>query len=211
MIAIVDYGVGNLYSLQSSLRHVGVDCAVTGEKQEIQNASGVILPGVGAFGDAIGKLRRNGLDQTVYREAKAGKPLLGICLGMQLLYEASNEYGLHAGLGLVHGQVIPLEQSLKQAGQTELKVPHMGWNDLILQGESPLLRHNREGEFVYYVHSYYAAVTDETVAWSWYGPVKVTGAVQSGNVFGTQFHPEKSGEVGLRILRAFAELCEGER
>lgn len=205
MVAIVNYGVGNLYSLQSSLRHLDIDCAVTDSAQAIRDADHVILPGVGAFGDAIAKLRRGGLDQVVYKEAKAGKPLLGICLGMQLLYEASNEYGLHAGLGLVHGQVTSLERAL---GKDEsLKVPHMGWNDLAFAGESPLFRYSREGEFVYYVHSFYAAVTPETVAWSQYGTARVTGAVQCDNVFGTQFHPEKSGDVGLRMLKAFAEFA----
>lgn len=204
MIAIVDYGVGNLFSLQSSLKQIGEDCAITNSKAELENASHIILPGVGAFGDAIHKLRRNGLDQVVYKQAKAGKPLLGICLGMQLLYEASSEYGLHAGLGLVHGQVTSLEETLGK-GNT-LKVPHMGWNDLTFVGESPLLIHNKPGDFVYFVHSYYAVVTPETVAWAQYGDVKVTAAVQCGNVFGTQFHPEKSGDTGLRMLKAFAEF-----
>lgn len=201
MVAIVNYGVGNLYSLQSSLRHIGVDCVVTDSKQQLADASHIILPGVGAFGDAIHKLRRGGLDQAVYRQAKAGKPLLGICLGMQLLYEASSEYGLHAGLGLVHGQILSIEQHL---GGEVCKVPHMGWNDLNFHGDCPLLCDSRPGEFVYYVHSFFAMQTSETRATSQYGPVTVTGVVQNGNVFGTQFHPEKSGEVGLRMLKAFA-------
>lgn len=203
MVAIVNYGVGNLYSLQSSLRHIGVDCVVTDSAAELERAGHIILPGVGAFGDAIHKLRRGGLDQVVYKQAKAGKPLLGICLGMQLLYEASGEYGLHAGLGLVHGQIIPLEKSL---GKEPLKVPHMGWNDLAFHGECPLLRDSAPGEYVYYVHSFYAMETPETKASSRYGSVTVTGVVQNGNVFGTQFHPEKSGEVGLRMLKAFSEF-----
>lgn len=203
MIAIVNYGVGNLYSLKSSLEHVGVDCVVTDNPQVLKDAGGIILPGVGAFADAIGKLRRRGLDQVVYTQAKAGKPLLGICLGMQLLYEGSEEYGLHQGLGLIRGSVTSIAAALDGI---PLKVPHMGWNDLTFQGESPLLRYSREGEYVYYVHSFYAGVTADTVAYSRYGPVTVTGAVQCGNVFGTQFHPEKSGAVGLNMLRAFAEL-----
>lgn len=206
MIAVVDYGVGNLYSIQCSLRHIGAECEVTADPRRIKAADGIVLPGVGAFGDAIQKLRKGGLDQAVYSEAKGGKPLLGICLGMQLLYEASNEYGLHAGLGLVHGQVVSLEKAL---GKEKLKVPHMGWNDLIFREECPLLKYCGEGEHVYYVHSFYAMVTEETAAYSEYGPVRVTGVVQSGNVFGTQFHPEKSGGVGLNMLRAFAELCQG--
>lgn len=207
MIAIVNYGVGNLYSLSSSLHHIGVESAVTNDRQELEAADGIILPGVGAFGDAIAKLRHGGLDQVVYKLARAGKPLLGICLGMQLLYEASNEYGMHAGLGLVHGQIIGMEAQLK--GE-KLKVPHMGWNDLVFKGDCPLLKYSREGEYVYYVHSFYAMVTGETAAYSRYGPVELTGVVQSGNVFGTQFHPEKSGEVGLKMLRAFAEIAKGD-
>lgn len=204
MIAIVDYGVGNLYSLQSSLKQIGADCEVTDSGQKLKGAAGIILPGVGAFGDAIQKLRRGGMDQVVCRQAKGGKPLLGICLGMQLLYEASDEYGPHTGLGLARGKVVSIADNL--GGET-LKVPHMGWNDLTFERESPLMKYSREGDFVYYVHSFYAPVTEETVASSQYGPLKVTGAVQCGNVFGTQFHPEKSGDVGLRMLKAFVELC----
>jgi glutamine amidotransferase len=210
MIAIVDYGVGNLYSLQCSIRHIGEECAVTANPKELEAADGIILPGVGAFGDAIAKLRKNGLDQVVYKLAKSGKPLFGICLGMQLLYEASNEYGFHAGLGLVHGQVLSLEKALGSVNE-KLKVPHMGWNDLVFHGESPLLKYSKEGEFVYYVHSFYAMVTGETVAFSRYGSVELTGAVQCGNVYGTQFHPEKSGGVGLNMLRAFADICKEGR
>lgn len=206
MIAIVNYGVGNLYSLRCSLSHIGVENAVTDDRQILERADGIILPGVGAFGDAIHKLRQGGLDQVVYKQARAGKPLLGICLGMQLLYEASNEYGMYAGLGLVHGQIVSMEYALKGAA---LKVPHMGWNDLAFKGECPLLKYNREGEYVYYVHSFYAMVTGETAAYSRYGPVELTGVVQSGNVFGTQFHPEKSGGAGLNMLRAFAEIAQG--
>jgi glutamine amidotransferase len=208
MIAIVDYGVGNLYSLQCSLRHIGEECAVTADPKALEAADGIILPGVGAFGDAIAKLRKDGLDQVVYKLAKSGKPLLGICLGMQLLYEASNEYGLHAGLGLVHGQVQSLEKAL---GKEKLKVPHMGWNDLAFRKDSPLLKYSKEGDYVYYVHSFYAMATGETVASSHYGAVELTGAVQCENVYGTQFHPEKSGSVGLNILRAFADICREGR
>jgi glutamine amidotransferase len=208
MLAIVDYGVGNLFSLACSLRHIGQACEVTGEKERLAQADGILLPGVGAFGDAIHKLRENGLDQTVYTLAKAGKPLLGICLGFQLLYEASAEYGLNAGLGLLHGQVV----SLEKAAEKGTKVPHMGWNSLqFKRDDCPLLRYIHDGDFVYYVHSFYAVETPETVAVSSYGGVCVTGAAQAGNVFGTQFHPEKSGATGLAILRAFAELCAEQK
>lgn len=203
MLAIVNYGVGNLYSLQSSLQYIGVDCVVTDRTDVLQEADHLILPGVGAFGDAIEKLRRNGLDQVVCQQAKSGKPLLGICLGMQLLYTASEEYGLHSGLGLVHGQISSLQKKLPNA---TYKVPHMGWNTLTIQQESPLFKYTQPDEYVYYVHSYYAAVTPQTIASSQYGPVAVTGAVQCGNILGTQFHPEKSGDVGLRMLKAFAEF-----
>jgi len=203
MIAIVNYGVGNLFSLSSSLRYLGIDCIVTNEKREIEQASHVILPGVGAFGDAAEKLRACGLDQVVVREAEKGKPLLGICLGMQLLYGSSCEYGRHNGLGLVPGQITGLREAL---GEKPLKVPHMGWNGLEFLKHSPLLKYSEEGDYVYYVHSFYAAVGADTVACSTYGPVKVTGIVERGNVFGTQFHPEKSGKTGLAMLRAFSEL-----
>lgn len=202
MIAIINYGVGNLYSLQCSLRTIGTDCAVTDDPQIIRSADSMILPGVGAFGDAIVKLRDSGLEPYVLSHARAGKPLLGICLGMQLLYECSCEYGLHQGLGLVKGQV----QLITGGPEAPLKVPHIGWNNLVFRRESPLLRYVREGEHAYYVHSYYAPVSDSTAAYSEYGAVAVTGVVQSGNVFGTQFHPEKSGGTGLNILRAFAEI-----
>lgn len=204
LTAIVDYGVGNLYSLRCSLRKIGAECIVTADKRELERADRIILPGVGAFGDAARKLRRGGLDQMVYRQAKAGKPLLGICLGMQLLYEASCEYGAHQGLGLVFSDVRSMGEALK--GQS-LKVPHMGWNSLEFRKDGcPLLRYSRPGEHVYYVHSFYAPVTEETAASSEYGDLTVTGVVWNQNVFGAQFHPEKSGEVGLRMLQAFAEL-----
>ena len=203
MIAIVDYGVGNLFSLKSSLTAVGQDALVTGDAGELRRAEKIILPGVGAFGDAAEKLRGLGLDEVLREQALAGKPLLGICLGMQLLLDKSYEYGEHAGLGLIPGNVRPLEGEIPDT----YKIPHIGWNSLEFNGRSsPLFRHVREGECVYFVHSYYAAdCEDAVIATAEYG-APVTAAVQRENVYGCQFHPEKSGRVGLSILRAFCEL-----
>ena len=202
MIAVIDYGVGNLFSLRSSLRHLGLEAAVTADPAAIRAADRVILPGVGAFGDAMDKLTAAGL-VPVLREAAAQKPLLGICLGMQLLFDRSFEYGVHEGLGLVPGQVCPLAPDLADPA---LKVPQIGWNALHILRDDPLFRYIREGECVYYVHSYYAKdCAASTLAVSDYA-IPVTGVVRAGRVYGTQFHPEKSGGTGLRILRAFAEL-----
>lgn len=205
MIAIVDYGVGNLFSLQSSLRYIGKEVVVTGEVEVLRRSERIILPGVGAFGDAAGKLSEAGLDALLKEEAKAGKPLLGICLGMQLLFARSYEYGEHQGLGLIPGNVRPIQPVIPEG----YKVPHIGWNGLIFpEGKpvSPLFRYVSEGEAVYFVHSYYAAdCAPHTIAAAEYG-VLLTAAAANGNVYGTQFHPEKSGETGLNILRAFCEL-----
>ena len=203
MIAIVDYGVGNLFSLRCSLENIGADCIVTADKQKITDADKIILPGVGAFGKAAEALRTTGLDELLRREAQKGKPLLGICLGMQLLFERSCEYGDHQGLGLIPGSIEGLGEAL--AGEA-LKIPHMGWNDLTFARQHPILRHNRQGDFVYYVHSFYAPVSHYTVAWSQYGSAQVTGIAAKDNVAGTQFHPEKSGDVGLAMLKAFTEM-----
>lgn len=203
MIAIVDYGVGNLFSLKCSLDYIGADCVVTAESETIRFAEKLILPGVGAFGDAAAKLRATGLDQAVLEHAGTGKPLLGICLGMQLLFERSFEYGEHIGLGLLEGAVAPLTRELLQA---PLKIPHMGWNNLEFRRESPLLEGIREGDSVYYVHSFFVPVGEHTAASSRYGGAAVSGLVQKDNIYGTQFHPEKSGDVGLAILRAFDKL-----
>ena len=202
MIAIIDYGVGNLFSLCSSFKRIGAEAVVTSDPDVIRAADKLILPGVGAFGDAIGKLRCTGLDQLVLSEAASGKPIMGICLGMQMLFEKSYEYGEHQGLGLLKGSVIPMEGRIPG----ELKIPHIGWNALHLTGKSRLLRHIQDGDFVYFVHSYYAeGCEDSLIATAEYGP-ELTAAVEKGNVFGCQFHPEKSGEVGLNILRAFCEM-----
>lgn len=204
MIAIIDYGVGNLFSLKSSLAAIGREAVVTGDRAVLRAASHVILPGVGAFGDAAARLRAAGMAEAVLEAAAAGKPVLGICLGMQLLFDKSFEYGEHPGLGLVPGQVVDLRRDLTDK---TLKVPHMGWNSLQILKDDPLFRHVRDGEYVYYVHSFYARdCAAGTLAASRYGNVDVTGVVRRGNVYGTQFHPEKSGDTGLRLLRAFAEL-----
>ena len=205
MLAIVDYGVGNLFSLTCSLRAIGIEAAVTGDERVLARADRIILPGVGAFGDAAEALRASGLDRTVCREAALGKPLLGICLGMQLLFDYSAEYGRHRGLGLIPGSVQPIRPLVPEG----YKVPHMGWNGLNFPADrekSPLFRYVREGEHVYFVHSYAGTDCGEsTIARSEYG-VPLTAAVARGSVYGVQFHPEKSGETGLNILRAFCEL-----
>ena len=203
MIAIVDYGVGNLFSLVSSLRALGLAAEVTGDAGRLRAADRIILPGVGAFGDARRKLDDTGM-VPVLREEAERKPFLGICLGMQLLFDRSFEYGEHPGLGLVPGQVVDLRADLIDRS---LKVPHMGWNSLEILQDDPLFRYLQNGEYVYYVHSFYAKdCAESTLGVSRYGGVAVTGVVRSGNVYGTQFHPEKSGDTGLRLLRAFAEL-----
>ncbi|MBR4359630.1 MAG: imidazole glycerol phosphate synthase subunit HisH [Clostridia bacterium] len=202
MIAIIDYGVGNLYSLSHSLTYLGIENTVTRDRQVISQADKLILPGVGAFGDARQKLSDTGMDEALLSRVRAGVPLLGICLGMQLLFMKSYEYGEHPGLGLIDGEICPLKDDLP-AG---MKVPQIGWNTLKFVGESPLLRYVREGDSVYYVHSFYAKGAGSAVkAVSEYG-VEVPGLVQRDHVFGAQFHPEKSGPVGLSILRAFGEV-----
>ncbi len=203
MIAIIDYGVGNLFSLKSSLSMIGVQAVVTGDPGEIRVADRLILPGVGAFADARARLAQTGLDRLLGEQAESGKTIMGICLGMQLLFDRSFEYGEHEGLGLIRGSVVPMADRLP-AG---LKVPHIGWNALCLKKpDHPLMKYVKDGDCVYFVHSYYAADCEEAViATSEYG-VDVTAAVGKGNVLGCQFHPEKSGEVGLNILRAFCEV-----
>ncbi len=201
MIAVIDYGVGNLYSLQCSLRHIGAKSVVTRDPEAIARADQIILPGVGAFGDATDQLRALRLDALLVDQARAGKPLLGVCLGMQILFDRSLEYGEHKGLGLIGGAIRPLAPDVGR-----LKVPHMGWNSLRLRKpDDPLLVGAHNGDAVYYVHSFYATdCAAATVAESDYG-VAIPGLVRAGNVCGAQFHPEKSGPVGLRMLKAFAE------
>ena len=204
MIAVIDYGVGNLFSLCSSLERIGAETVVTSDPEIIAKADKLILPGVGAFADAARKLHDSGLDLVIKQQVKAGKEIMGICLGMQMLFEKSYEFGEHQGLGLLKGSVIPVEGTIP-AG---LKIPHIGWNALHFAKESKLLRHIKEGDCVYFVHSFYATDCDDSViATAEYGK-ELTAAVQQGNVMGCQFHPEKSGQVGLDILRAFCETEE---
>ena len=201
MTAIIDYGVGNLFSLRSSFAAIGEDAVVTADPEEIRSADRVILPGVGAFEDAARKLRESGLDEVVRGEAAKGKPLLGICLGMQMLFERSYEYGEHPGLGLLKGVIRPMAGRIPE----DLKIPQMGWNALNIKKESPLLKYTREGDYVYFVHSFSAVECDESLlATVEYGE-EITACVGKDNVFGCQFHPEKSSNTGLRILRAFCE------
>lgn len=202
MVAIIDYGVGNLFSLKSSLKEIGAEAVVTSDEKVIAEADRIILPGVGAFEDAARKLRESGMADVVKKEAAAGKPMMGICLGMQLMFDVGYEYGEHEGLGLIRGSVRPIADVIP-AGY---KIPHIGWNLLKFRQESPLFKYIKEEDYVYFVHSYYAAECDESViAVTEYG-ADLTAAVANGNVYGCQFHPEKSGEVGMKILKAFMEL-----
>lgn len=202
MIAIIDYGVGNLFSLSSSFKTIGYDTVVTGDIATIKKADKLILPGVGAFEDAIKKLRESGLDKIIYEEVSSGKPLMGICLGMQMLFEKSYEYGVHDGLGLIKGEVIPMENTIPK----KLKIPHIGWNYLKIKKNNPLLQYVNNGDFVYFVHSFYATNCDDAViATTEYGK-ELTAAVAKDNIYGCQFHPEKSGNIGLKILKAFCEM-----
>lgn len=204
MTAIIDYGVGNLFSLKSSFEKIGEQTVVTNDKEIIKNADRIILPGVGAFCDAAAKLKSSGLVPVLFSEIAKGKPVMGICLGMQLLFEKSYEYGEYDGLGLIKGKIVPIADKVK-----DLKVPHMGWNSLFIKKTDGLFKYIKNGDFVYFVHSYYAADCDESViATSEYG-IDITAAVRCKNVMGCQFHPEKSGEVGLSILKAFCEMKEG--
>ncbi|MBO4339376.1 MAG: imidazole glycerol phosphate synthase subunit HisH [Clostridia bacterium] len=205
MIAIIDYGVGNLFNLKGSFDFLGIETVVTNEKETVSNASHIVLPGVGAFGDAAKKLSETGLKDFLVEQAKNGKPFLGICLGMQLLFNKSFEYGVHEGLSLINGEVVPIIDDLPE-DKKGLDIPQIGWNALHIENESPLLKYTDEGDCVYFVHSYYAKTDKENlIATAQYG-IPITAAVQNENVFGTQFHPEKSGSVGLKMLKAFSEI-----
>lgn len=204
MIAIVDYGVGNLFSLCCSFSYIGEKAVVTNDKKILENADKIILPGVGAFGDAAQKLKDSGLRETVIHEAKNGKPLLGICLGMQLLFDKSYEFGEYEGLGLLKGEIRPIQEVIPSS----YKIPQIGWNALDIKRESPILKGIKQGDHVYFVHSYYATKCDDSViATTDYG-YPLTAIVQKDNVYGCQFHPEKSGKVGLEILHAFSAIEE---
>ncbi len=201
MIAIIDYGVGNLFSLRSSLEMIGAESVVTSDPEVIKAADKILLPGVGAFEDARRKLSETGLDKVVISEAENGKKLMGICLGMQMLFERSFEYGEHQGLGLLSGDVIAMQGTIPE----DLNIPHIGWNSLKVTADHPVFKNTKDGDFVYFVHSYYATgCSDSLLATTDYG-IDITAAVAKDNIAGMQFHPEKSGEAGLNILRAFAE------
>ena len=209
MIAVIDYGVGNLFSLLSSLNYVGLNTKLTNDIEEIKNAKGIILPGVGAFRDAIGNLEKYGLKETLINEAKNGKPFLGICLGMQMLFEKSYEYGEYEGLGLINGTVEEIKKYIPE--NSDLKIPHMGWNSLIINErfkDDKILKDIDNNEYVYYVHSYFAKTDMKNiVTYSEYG-TKIPGIVKNENVYGMQFHPEKSGDTGLKLLKNWGELIK---
>lgn len=204
MIAIIDYGVGNLFSLQSSIKSLGADAVVTSDVSIINKADKLILPGVGAFADAAEKLRNSGLDNVIRDAVAKGKEIMGICLGMQLLFEKSYEYGEHVGLGLLKGEVVPIKEYINE----DLKIPHIGWNALIFKNRSKLFKYIKDGDYVYFVHSYFAVnCADSVIATTEYGS-ELTAAVHKNNIMGCQFHPEKSGNVGLNMLKAFCEEVE---
>lgn len=203
MTAIIDYGVGNLFSLISSFEKIGEEAVITAEPSVLAEAERIVLPGVGAFRDAMEKLKASGLIPALNEQIAKGKPVMGICLGMQLLFDKSFEYGEHAGLGIIPGEIRPINAK-------GLKIPHMGWNSLTFCGNKhPLFSEIKNGDFVYFVHSFYAANCSESIiATTEYG-ITVTAAVAKDNVMGCQFHPEKSGEIGLSILKAFCKMKEG--
>lgn len=202
MLVIVDYGVGNLFSLKSSLAAIGADAEISSSEEKIKSADRLILPGVGAFEDAALALKESGLGGVVIKEAAEGKPLMGICLGMQMLFDESLEHGSHKGLGLIPGTIRPIADVIPK----ELKIPQIGWNGLNMTNESPVFKYTNEGDFVYFVHSYYADTEPEYVSATTEYGAPLTAAVRRDNVYGCQFHPEKSGNVGLNILKAFCEL-----
>ncbi len=202
MLVIIDYGVGNLFSLKSSFAAINVEAIVSSNKDVILNADRIILPGVGAFEDASRKLRESGLDVVLKECAKKGTPIMGICLGMQMLFDRSYENGCFEGLGLIKGEVRPIKDVIPE----DFKIPQIGWNALDFKNESPIFKYIKEGDYVYFVHSFYATNCDESLIASTNYGAPLTAAVQSKNVYGCQFHPEKSGDVGLRILKAFCEV-----
>ncbi len=205
MVGIIDYGVGNLFSVKSSLDAIGVESFVSNDKKELEKADQIILPGVGAFEDAVKKLRESELSEWICEIAKTGKPIMGICLGMQLLFDKSFEYGEHTGLGLIPGEIRPIGDYISK----DMKIPHMGWNALHMkQASHPLFRYIKNGDHVYFVHSYHAVGCEESILATSDYTAPMTAAVAHGNVMGCQFHPEKSGDVGLRILKAFCEMKE---
>ena len=201
MVVVIDYGMGNLKSVLNALNKIECEAKISSNVQDIRKADALILPGVGAFKDGMDNICRLNLDTIIKEEVSKGKPLLGICLGMQLLFDKSYEGGMTEGLGLISGEVREMED-------TSVKIPHIGWNDLIYNKEDDLLKEIKENPYVYFVHSYYAKgyKEEDLVAYSNYGNMKIPGIVRRKNVMGAQFHPEKSGEVGLRILKNYKEM-----
>ncbi|MBV4415174.1 imidazole glycerol phosphate synthase subunit HisH [Clostridium tyrobutyricum] len=201
MISIVDYGMGNLRSVQKALEFIGAEAEITGDKNKILNSRGIILPGVGAFPDAMDNIKKLGIDTVLNEAVNEGTPLMGICLGMQLLFDESEEVRNTKGLGLLKGKI--------KKFNVDLKIPHMGWNNLIIDSDCEILKDVKEGSYVYFVHSYYAKIQEEEVlkAHSFYG-INTPAVVSKGNVFGLQFHPEKSGEPGMQMLKNFWELIK---
>lgn len=202
MVGIIDYGVGNLFSLKSSFKYIGISAEIVKDESQIASCDRLILPGVGAFGDAAEALRNSGLDTVVKKAAAEGTPLLGICLGMQLLFEKGLEFGEHEGLGLIPGKVVSIEPLVNGN-----KIPHIGWNGLILsENNGELYKYTHDGECVYFVHSFHAECPQEYItAKTEYGSL-ITASVQNKNVYGAQYHPEKSGDAGLMILKSFCEI-----
>lgn len=205
MTVIIDYGVGNLFSLVCSFNKIGVDVTVTSNPKVIRAAKRIILPGVGAFPDASKKLFESGLAEILCERAAAGVPIMGICLGMQLLFERSFEYGEHKGLGLLEGDILPFSKAVRK----DLEIPQIGWNSLNIKDKKcPLFKYIKNGDYVYFVHSYYAPRDVLSSAATSDYDIEFTAAVAQSNIYGCQFHPEKSGDVGLNILRGFCELGE---
>ncbi len=205
MIAIIDYGAGNIQSVSKALRHIGCDCFITNKKDEILSADGAVLPGVGSFGDTVDSLNKLDIKETVIEFINSGKPFLGICLGLQLLFPGSDESKGAEGLGIFDGAITKIPNG------KGLKIPHMGWNSLTVKKGSRLFEGIEENPYVYFVHSYFLNAADKNIvaAQTEYG-VTIDAAVERGNVFATQFHPEKSGEVGLKILKNFVEIVGGK-
>ncbi|WP_055070619.1 imidazole glycerol phosphate synthase subunit HisH [Clostridium massiliamazoniense] len=206
MITIIDYGMGNLKSVYNALRYLNIECEITNSKEKIEGAKKIILPGVGAFKDAIENLKVRDLDKLIIKKAEEGIPILGICLGMQLLFDKSYEGGEYEGLSLIKGEIRKLDNSALE--EEKIKIPHIGWNNLRIKKVSPILKDINENDFVYFVHSYYGVVKskEDLIGDTIYGNNKIAAVVGNNNVFGTQFHPEKSGEVGLKILKNFGEM-----
>lgn len=205
MIAVVDYGMGNLRSVQKALEKVGLEAVITSNPSDLDNADGVVVPGVGAFGDAIHNIERLNLKEKIVENIKKGKPYLGICLGLQILFEYGYEFGEHEGLGLIKGSVVRFDEKL------DIKIPHMGWNQVKKVKESKMFEGIKDGEFFYFVHSYYAKPDDISVMATItdYG-INFCSAVEIGNIWAVQFHPEKSQQAGLKLLSNFKKFVMNE-